>query len=95
MTFFEMRSLVLGSFVGWLMLVGCSGQNVVAGEGKSKTEQLQSSLPSWCSSICNRLAICEGAEKVDDDCPEDCQEEMARWTVGTDQCADAGARFQR
>jgi hypothetical protein len=95
MTFFEMRSLVLGSFVGWLTLVGCSGQNVVAGEGKSKTEQLQSSLPAWCSSVCNLLAMCEVDEKVDDDCPEDCQAEMARWTVGNDRCAEAGARFQR
>lgn len=95
MTVFERRSVVLGSFVGWLTLVGCSGQNVVAGDGKSKTEQLQGSLPSWCSSICNRLAMCEADEGVDDDCPEDCQGEMARWTVGSDLCAEAGVRFQR
>jgi hypothetical protein len=108
MTFFEMRSLVLGSFVGWLTLVGCSGQNVVAGEGKSKTERLQASLPSWCSSTCKTLLMCDVDDdctctgdrcvcpgQVDDDCPEDCQEEMARWTVGSDQCAEAGERFQR
>lgn len=102
-----MRSGVAGWFVGFIALMACSGQNVVAGEEKTNAEQLEASLPSWCASTCSRLSQCEVEEEcdcmgdtcvcygtVDEDCVEECQEEMARWTRGGDQCAAVGQRFK-
>jgi hypothetical protein len=43
-------------------LVGCSGQNVIAGDDKTKAEQLEASLPTWCSSTCVELSACPEAQ---------------------------------
>ena len=59
----------------WLFLplfLGCAGKNVVAGEEKTKAEQLESALPSWCQSTCARLRACP--ESTGCDCDGDvCQ----------------------
>lgn len=102
-----MRDSVAAWVLGLLALMACSGQNVVAGEEKTKAEQLGASLPSWCASTCGRLSQCEVDDgcscaadscvcngTVDEDCVEDCQDEMSRWTQGSDLCAAAGERFK-
>ena len=53
-----MRSSVLGLLLP--LLLGCSGQNVVAGDEKTKAEQLEASVPSWCESTCSRLLDSRG-----------------------------------
>lgn len=94
--------LLLGLSVG-----GCAGKNTVAGTDKTKAEQLESSVPSWCQTTCDRIQDCAMADckcrgdlcdcaRVDDDCPEECQKEMARFTEGDDdECAEIGERFKR
>lgn len=89
-----MRNSVAGWFLGFIALMACSGQNVVAGEEKTKAEQLGASLPSWCASACGRLMQCEVADGVDEDCVEDCHETMSRFTQGSDACATIGERFK-
>jgi hypothetical protein len=102
-----MRISVAGWLLGFGALLACSGQNVVAGEEKTQGEKLQASLPSWCASTCSKLSQCEvdeGCDCVDDscvcrggvdeDCVEDCQQEMARWAQGSDECAAVGQRFK-
>lgn len=92
--------LVLG-----LATAGCAGKNTVAGEDKTKAEQLEESLPTWCQSICERINACSDSscdcrgDTCDCDtgakCPEQCQEEMARFADGTDACASIGETFKR
>lgn len=101
-----MRSLRTGLWACFLGVMACSGQNVVAGEGKSKSEQLGSSLPSWCSQTCAWLRTCDveagcdcdGDEcvctpEIGDDCVEDCQEYMEPFTA-SDVCAAIGERMK-
>lgn len=97
------RVLGLGLVLG--LLWGCAGKNTVAGEDKTKAEQLEASLPSWCEKVCQRLGACGdtscdcsgdvcGCTSVDDSCPSDCKKEMARYTTGGDECAAVGERFK-
>lgn len=44
-----------------LTIGGCAGKNTVAGQDKTKAEQLEESLPSWCQSICQRIDTCAEA----------------------------------
>jgi hypothetical protein len=99
-----MRAGLLGSL--FVVLLGCSGENVVAGKEQTKAAQLEASLPSWCQSICTRLSACaENGDcdctedgcvcaSVDEDCPEECQEHMAAYAQGGDECAAVGQRFK-
>lgn len=98
------------SYLWCLMLpafLNCSGKNVVAGTEKTDAEQLESSLPGWCKSVCSKFDQCEensGCECADDqctctgfgdDCVEDCEEELARWAKGGDECAAVGERIKK
>ena len=104
----DMRRRILGLCLPWLVLMGCSGQNVVAGDEKTKAEQLESSLPSWCQSTCVKLRACEADQDcgcsgdvcecsagVDEDCDGACQDELTRWAQGGEECAAIGLRFQQ
>jgi hypothetical protein len=90
-----------------LMLPGflnCSGQNVVAGKEKTKSEQLEAALPAWCSAVCEDMKVCEegcdcdgdscSCPSIGEDCADDCQAEMSRWVDGTDKCASVGERLR-
>lgn len=89
------------------LLGGCSGENIVAGEEKTAAEQLEASLATWCRTTCEVLTACPGTDDCDcsedvcscsaigDDCPQQCLEELARYTKGDDECAAAGLRFQK
>jgi hypothetical protein len=91
------------SLVG-VWLLGCSGQNVVGGEEKTKAEQLEASLPAWCQSICTELAACPEdcncsddvcyCTGVDEGCAEECQKGFSRYTK-TDGCAAVIERVQQ
>jgi hypothetical protein len=92
--------LVLG-----LATVGCAGKNTVAGEDKTKAEQLEGSLPTWCQSTCERIDACSAPDcdcqgdtcncDTGAKCPAQCEEEMARFTDGTEACATVGENFKR
>ncbi len=86
--------------------LGCSGQNVVAGEEKSKAEQLAASVPSWCQSTCSRFLDCSNQKPcncsgdvcdclgVDANCPSQCQAWMAPYTNAGEACAVIGERVK-
>jgi hypothetical protein len=86
------------------LLLGCSGQNVVAGEEKTKAEQLEASLPAWCDSACSRLNDCNSGapcdcsgdvcdcSKVSADCPTSCGTYFKPFTTG-EACAAIGQRI--
>ncbi len=88
------------------LLVGCSGKNVVAGGEKTKQEQLTESLPSWCRTTCERLAVCATQEpcncssdscsckEVDvEDCTGDCQKDLKKFADDGEACAELGQRY--
>ncbi len=96
--------------LGWLLLpafLGCSGQNVVAGEDQSKAEQLAASVPSWCQSTCGRFLDCASQLPcqcngdvcdclgVDETCPTSCQDYLAPFTNAGDVCAAVGERLKK
>jgi hypothetical protein len=89
------------------LCLGCAGKNTVAGSDKTQAEQLEEAVPSWCVSICQRLAACssdngchcsgDGCEcaGVSDNCARDCEQEMERYTAhGDEECAGVGLRFK-
>ena len=81
------------AWAGLLLLVlGCAGRNVVAGEEKTKSEQLQEALPAWCRQTCEFMAAC-AASPGDRECQTSCQEQMSRYALGTEECADLGQHF--
>ena len=83
---------------------GCAGKNTVAGSEKTKAEQLEAAVPSWCEQICARLTACSAScdcsgdvcdcPTAQADCPASCQKEMARFTPGDDHCAAVGEHFK-
>jgi hypothetical protein len=85
--------------------LGCAGKNTVAGLEKTKAEQLEANLPSWCEATCSRLGACSSQNGCDcegdvcscagvgDDCAANCQEEMRRFSVD-EECAEAGQSVQ-
>lgn len=99
-----MRPSVLGLLLP--LFLGCSGQNVVAGEEKTKAEQLEASVPSWCDSTCTRLQACTTSAPcdcsgdvcdcvgVDANCPTRCRESFAGFTRAGETCAAIGERLQ-
>ena len=100
-----MRRYLLGLLLPAFM--GCSGQNVVAGEEKSKAEQLAASVPSWCQSTCSRFLACSEQKPcecngdvcdclgVDENCPRQCQASMAAYTNAGEACAVIGERLKK
>jgi len=97
-----MRRCVLGLILP--LFLGCAGKNTVAGQDKTKAEQLESSLPSWCQRTCTRLADCVSntdcdcsgdvcdCTSVDDSCPSDCEKAFAGFTTN-EGCAAVGQRY--
>jgi len=104
-----MRRCLYGLSLLLPLLVGCAGKNVVAGEEKTKAEQLESALPSWCQSTCTRLRACEtsapcqcDAESdvcnscvgVDENCEAQCKAYLAPFTGAGEMCAVIGERME-
>ena len=99
-----MRRCVLGLLLP--LFLGCAGKNVVAGEEKTKPEQLKAEVPSWCQSTCVRVAACGQSQDCGcsgdncdcasgvDKCPAECQAAMAAYTKGDDYCASVGQKFK-
>ncbi|HYP91177.1 MAG TPA: hypothetical protein VEQ59_23590, partial [Polyangiaceae bacterium] len=93
----------LGLLLG--LLAACAGKNTVAGSDKTKAEQLDSSLPSWCQQICDKFRTCSASSgcncdgdscdcsQVSSDCESECEDEMARFTRN-ESCATVGESFK-
>lgn len=88
------------------LFVSCSGQNVVAGDEKTKPEQLAESLPEWCEQYCGTLNACNEGRPCDCagdscrcvgvdvvSCTAQCQKELRVYTLGAERCAELGQRF--
>ena len=99
-----MSRYLLGIIVG-LSIGGCAGKNTVAGADKTKAEQLESTVVSWCKNTCERFNDCATAgcncqgdtcecTGVDAGCAKECEAEMARFTKGDDSCAERGEKFK-
>jgi len=88
-----MRGYLLCLIVG-LTAGGCAGKNTVAGTEKTEAEQLESSIPGWCASTCQRISRCGGDVEVDPSCPSQCQREMGRYTNGVARCVELGEKFK-
>jgi hypothetical protein len=88
------------------LFLGCAGKNVVAGEEKTKAEQLEAALPSWCGSVCARLRACPestgcdcsgdtcSCSGVDEGCEAQCPAAFARYTNAGEACAVIGQRVK-
>jgi len=87
-----MRRYVFGLLLP--ALFGCSGQNVVAGEEKTKAEQLEASLPAWCDSTCSRLTDCSSLG-VNTTCAADCKVSFGALTKDGEACAVVGERIKK
>jgi len=100
-----MSRYLFGLLVG-LTIGGCAGKNTVAGQDKTKAEQLEESLPTWCQSTCQRIDACERVAACDcqgdscgcssggkKDCPAECERELGRFA--NDACAVTGEDFKR
>jgi len=89
------------------LALGCAGKNVVAGDEKTKAQQLDAALPSWCESACARIEACPqggpcqcGADACDcpspsSDCPAQCEQAMKQFTTGGDACAVVGENLRK
>jgi hypothetical protein len=98
-----MRRCVFGLLLP--LFLGCAGKNTVAGEDKTKAEQLESSLPSWCKSTCTRLEACGTNSECDcsgdvcscgsvgPDCTSDCEKAFSGFIKAGEDCAAVGQRF--
>lgn len=104
-----MRAWLLGLGLPLALTLACSGKSVGSG-GQETSQQVESSLPSWCQSTCQRLASCNvdedcacTAEPCDcgsnvgspSECSEDCQESLGERARISDACAQEIARFKR
>jgi hypothetical protein len=100
-----MRRFLFGFGLLLPLLGGCSAENIVAGEGQTQAEQLQSALPAWCERVCTRLLACPvGAAcecntsecdcvAVDENCERQCPLSFARFTT-SEACAAIGQRIK-
>ena len=102
-----MRRRLYGLSVLLPLFFGCAGKNVVAGEDKTKAEQLAAVLPSWCQTTCTRLRacpvntdctcsgdVCDCGARVDAKCEAQCQDAFAAYTNAGESCAAVGERFK-
>lgn len=98
-----MRRYVLGLLLP--LLAACAGKNTVAGEEKTKAEQLQESVPDWCAKACLKFADCEKDRpcncdgdvcdcRVGNSCESDCHKAMAEFMNKGETCASAGLHFE-
>jgi hypothetical protein len=89
------------------LALGCAGKNTVAGEEKSKSQQLEESLPTWCKTACVKLKGCEKEYPCDcggdtcscagagDDCEAECKQTLERYAKGGESCALVGQHLQQ
>lgn len=85
-----------GYLLVWaILLAGCGGRNTTASSQKTKAEQLDAIVPSWCESTCARIAACPSGVVPYDDCPAECEREMSVYTEGPDGCATVGELFKQ
>jgi hypothetical protein len=102
-----MRRCLFGLGLLLPMFLGCSGENIVAGAEPTKSQQLESALPTWCPSTCDRLRACPqntGCEctvgdtcdcvAVDDNCEKQCRQAFARYVGTGEKCAVIGERIK-
>lgn len=103
-----MRGYLYGLGLLLPLLGACSGSHVVAGEEKTKAEQLESALPTWCESICDRLRACPDSQScvcdasgdacdcvgVDEQCESQCSAAFERFTNAGEACAAVGQGLQ-
>jgi hypothetical protein len=103
-----MRRCLVGLGLLLPMFLGCSGENIVAGEGKTKAQQLESALPTWCPSTCDRLRACpedatcecsvdqpcDSCVAVDNNCEAQCQQAFVPYTGAGETCAAIGQRIK-
>jgi hypothetical protein len=87
------------------LFLGCAGKNIVAGEEKTKAEQLESTLPSWCHDTCERFlacppvpCLCEGdvcnCAGIDSGCEKQCPKAFEPYLDAGEGCAAVGQRVQ-
>lgn len=100
-----MRGFLFGLLLP--LALGCAGKNTVAGEEKSKSQQLEESLPTWCKTACVKLRGCEKDYPCDcggdtctcagagDDCEAECQTSLQRYAQGGESCALVGQHLQQ
>lgn len=102
-----MRPSVFGLLLP--LFLGCSGQNVVAGEEKTKAEQLAASVPAWCETTCSRWRacadstppcdcsgdVCDCGGSVGANCSTDCKAAFDAFTTTGEACAVIGERLQK
>jgi hypothetical protein len=103
-----MRRSLFGLGLLLPLFLGCSAENVVAGQEKSKAEQLESSLPSWCHDTCERFLACpqdaacycdvgeacDSCIAVDDGCEAQCAATFVRYIDAGESCAIIGERIK-
>jgi hypothetical protein len=99
-----MRFSVFG--FAYLVLAGCSGQNIVAGSDQTESEQLAASVSSFCASLCPRLRACPADEctcdgdvcdcrrGADYGCEGDCADFFEPYVGTGDACAVVGKRLK-
>jgi hypothetical protein len=100
-----MQRLVLGLLLP--LLAACAGKNTVAGDEKTKSEQLEESVPNWCAKACVKIEscakqrpcdcsgdVCDCAGGAGYDCPSSCQQAMNEFMNKGETCAGAGLHFQ-
>lgn len=75
------------------LMAGCAGKSTLSGDEKTRAEQLDATVPSWCRITCDRIQGCSDAA-AGDHCLAECEAEMARFTGGRDGCAEVGERFK-
>jgi hypothetical protein len=103
-----MRRCLFGLGLLLPLFLGCSGENIVAGKEKTKAQQLEEALPSWCHDICERFLacpqdascycnagdVCNSCIAVDDGCEQQCAAWFARYTDAGETCAAIGQRVK-
>lgn len=100
-----MRRYVFGLLLP--LLAACAGKNTVAGDEKTKAEQLQESVPNWCAQACQKVEACAKDRPCDCsgescdcsagpgyDCESSCQQLMSEFMGKGETCAGAGLHFQ-
>lgn len=103
-----MRRCLFGLGLLLPLFLGCSGENVVAGEEKTKAQQLEAALTTWCPSTCERLRACPQSAAcectagdecgscvgVDEGCERQCAAAFEPYIDAGERCAAVGQRIK-
>jgi len=86
----------LGFGLGLPSVVACAGKSV--GSGEPTQASVEASLPGWCQSTCENLAVCDGATKngIDSvaECSQNCQAELIDGARVSQACAQRIEQFK-